>query len=90
MARLLSPLGEVTVRDLALQGAVTSAGGALARVSLSGTLDARQLAALGGGSATAMCAQVANTDAACQPCADGAVACTTVRFEHLDGSRVVP
>ncbi|HWO17392.1 MAG TPA: serine hydrolase domain-containing protein [Kofleriaceae bacterium] len=86
--RLATAAGEVVVRDLVLEGAVAAGGARLDRVSLRGTLDARQLAALGGGSATSLCAQVANTDAACRPCADGALACVAVRYEHLDGQGV--
>jgi hypothetical protein len=87
-ASLATPYGDVIVHDLILHGGVSVGGARLSDLSLSGTLDARELAPLAGGSAASLCAQVAGTDAACQPCGDGVVACTTLRYEHLDGAQV--
>lgn len=86
--RLAAAGGEVVVHGLVLEGAVDAGGARLARVALRGTLDARELAPLFGSSPTALCAQLAGTDAACQPCADGAPVCMPVRYEHLGGSAV--
>lgn len=85
---LATPLGDVIVHDLILTGGISASGARLSRVSLSGTLDARELAPLAGGSAASLCAQAAGTDAACTPCADGEVACVPVRYEHLGGHEV--
>lgn len=86
--RLAAAGGEVILHGLVLEGAVDAGGAQLARVSLDGTLDARELAPLFGTSPTGLCAQLAGTDAACQPCVDGAPVCMPIRYEHLDGSTV--
>jgi CubicO group peptidase (beta-lactamase class C family) len=86
--QLATPFGDVIVHDFTLRGGFAAWGARMERVSLRGTLDARELAPLAGIPASAMCAQVAGTDAACRPCADGAVACTRIHYEHLDGREV--
>jgi hypothetical protein len=80
--------GELRVRDLVITGAFDRKSTALARVSVTGVIDARDAAPLAHTTATALCAQAAAAGVACTPCRDQVRTCVTVEYRGLSAEAV--
>ncbi|KAB2888322.1 MAG: beta-lactamase family protein [Kofleriaceae bacterium] len=79
---LRTTVGSVPVRGFSIRGAITEKG--LTGGSIAGTLDAREVSGSVGIPASELCTTRRGTSR-CQPCADGARYCVSMRYEGLTG-----
>lgn len=81
---LETPMGDVVISDLKVEGAFSEEGKTMSEVAISGIIDTRQVADLIASSSKAICRDISEVGDSCQPCSDGSLACIAVRYQGLE------